>query len=86
MLESHRRPVAPWRIGSLPWMSDESIRWLVKLTRAVMPWTAWAVRAAWIALARGLGGGTGPPLVAASAIAVPPAAATTNPTIIANSR
>src|SRR3954469_23825462 len=54
-------------------MPDESIRWFVNFTRAVMPWTSGAVRPSWTAAASGFGGGLGPSSPA-SAIALPPAA------------
>ena len=53
------------------------MRWLVKRMRALTPWTAGAVSASWMARASGLGGGVGPPDVAAMAMAAPAAAAAT---------
>ncbi len=43
--ETHSRPEAPFRIGSVPWRSEEAIRLLVKWMRAVMPLTCGAVAA-----------------------------------------
>src|SRR5579875_3306261 len=53
---------------------------------ALMPFTGLAASAWWMAAARGLCGGTGPPLVAASAIAVPPPIAATAPASTASTR
>src|SRR5438270_7483951 len=76
--EAHSRPLAPVSSVSAPSPRLElSMRWLVKLIRALTPSTAGAVSASWIACASGLGGGTGPPAVAAIAIAAAPTAAAT---------
>src|SRR4051794_1168680 len=72
-------------MGSEPWMLDESTRWLVKRILAVMPSTAGAVAASWIATASGLAGGIGPSPPAV-AIAVPPPTTPTVPAINASRR
>ncbi len=57
----HIRPLPPLSRGSVPWMSAESIRWLVKVIRAEMPATDGPASELWIALASDFGlGGTGP--------------------------
>ena len=64
----------------------ESIRWFVKLIRAVMPVGAGAASAEWIAFGSGLGGGTGPVPAAATAIAAPAAIADAKPATSASRR
>src|SRR4051794_41969292 len=59
---------------------------LVKEMFAVIPVTSGAVTASWTARASGLAGGTGPPFVAARAIAAPPAITTTTAVISARRR
>src|SRR4051794_31341532 len=58
-------------------MPEESTRWFVNFTRAVIPCTCGAVSPSCTARASGFGGGVGPPPLAAIAIAVPPAATAT---------
>ena len=86
VVDSHRRPVAPVRIGSDPWRAVESIRLSVKLIRALIAFTAGAAAAWWSALASDSRAGTGPLPAAAKAIAVPPATAITSPAMIASRR
>ena len=59
-VDSHRRPVAPDRIGSEPWSAVESIRLSVKLILALIAVTAGAPAAWWSACASDARGGTGP--------------------------
>ncbi len=84
--DSHSRPVAPVRIGSVPWMSVESIRLSVKLIRAEIPVTCGAAAAWWSACASDSRAGTELLPTAANAIAVPPATAIMRPAIIASRR
>src|SRR3954454_19876340 len=83
---SQSRPVAPLSSGPPPSRLDESMSLLVKEMFAVIPVTSGAVTASWTARASGLAGGTGPPFVAARAIAAPPAITTTTAVISARRR